>query len=281
MISLNQKTRAEQFCRLHSGTELLVLPNAWDAASARIYEQAGFQAIATTSSGVAAALGYADGEHISREMLVETVARITRVITCPLTVDIEAGYGKSIDEVLQTVQMFIAAGAVGINIEDSTKGPEPALKDITFQVDLIRAIRELASSMDIPLVINARTDVFLLKAGDSSEQFERSVQRANAYRIAGADCLFPILARDANTIRNLVKAIDGPVNILAGPWTPSIAELAQLGVARVSFGGGLMSAVLGYLRRVVQELRTSGTYTYAAEYSLSATEFATLFSQDS
>lgn len=111
MTSLSQKARAEQFHHFHNAPEILVLPNAWDAASARILEQVGFRALATTSSGVAAALGYEDGEQISREMLVETVARITHVITCPLTVDIESGYGKNIDQVLQTVKMLIEAGA--------------------------------------------------------------------------------------------------------------------------------------------------------------------------
>jgi 2-methylisocitrate lyase-like PEP mutase family enzyme len=277
MTSLSLKTRAEQFRRFHNAPEMLVLPNAWDAASARIYEQIGFQAVATTSSGVAAVLGYEDGEQISREMLVEAVARITRVIACPLTVDIESGYGKNIDEVLQTVKMLTAAGAVGINIEDSTKQDVPALVDVTFQTDLIRAVRELASAMDIPLVINARTDVFLLKVGDMVEQFEQAVQRANAYRQAGADCLYPIMVRDANIIRDLVKAIDGPVNILARPGAPTIPELAQLGVARVTFGGGLARAALGHLRRVAQELFTSGTYTSLAQDSLSGTEFDTMF----
>jgi 2-methylisocitrate lyase-like PEP mutase family enzyme len=277
MTSLSQKARAEQFRRLHNAPEILVLPNAWDAASARIYEQVGFRAVATTSSGVATALGYADGEQISREMLVEAVTRITRVIACPLTVDMESGYGTNIDEVLQTVKMLIAAGAVGINIEDSTKQAVPTLVDIAFQTDLIRAIRELASTMDIPLVINARTDAFLLRVGDTTEQFAQAVQRANAYRQAGADCLYPIIVRDANTIRGLVQAIDGPVNILARPGAPTIPELAQLGVARVTFGGGLTRAALGHLRRVAQELFTSGTYTSLAQDSLSGAEFDGLF----
>jgi 2-methylisocitrate lyase-like PEP mutase family enzyme len=277
MTSLSQKDRAEQFRRLHNGPEILVLPNAWDAASSRILEQVGFRAVATTSSGVAVALGYADGEQISREMLVETVARITRVITCPLTVDIESGFGTNIDEVLQTVKMLITAGAVGINIEDSTKQDVPTLVDIAFQTDLIKAIRELASAMDVPLVINARTDTFLLQVGDTAEQFEQAVQRANAYRQAGADCLYPIMARDTNIIRDLVKAIDGPVNILARPGAPTIPELAQLGVARVTFGGGLTRAALGHLRHVAQELFTSGTYTALAQDSLSGAEFDALF----
>jgi len=277
MAILNQKDKAVQFRQLHSGPNILVLPNAWDAASARIFEQAGFAAVATTSSGVAASLGYPDGQRISQDMLVENVAYMTRVVECPITVDIEAGFGGSMEEVLQTVRAIIAAGAVGINIEDSTKGQERALVDVSFQVELLKAIQETALSMDVPLVVNARTDVFLLPAGDPHNRFEQAVQRANAYRQAGADCLFPIGVSDASTIASLVQAINGPVNILAGSSTPSIPELAQLGVARVSFGSGPMRAVLARLRRIAHELREQGTFTSMTEEMLSGAELKALF----
>ncbi|TMD44665.1 MAG: isocitrate lyase/phosphoenolpyruvate mutase family protein [Chloroflexi bacterium] len=272
MIAPGQKERAVQLLRLHSEPPILVLANAWDAASARVFEQAGFRAIATTSSGVAAALGYPDGEYISRAMLVETVARIARVIAGPLTVDIEAGFGNSIEEKLQTVRAVIEAGAVGINIEDSTKGQEKKLVDTSFQVELLRGVRELASSMDMPLVINARTDVYLLPTGDAGSRFEQAVQRAHAYRQAGADCFFPIGLNDARVIADLVPAASMPVNILANSATPSIPELAQLGVARVSFGSGPMRAALGHLRRVARELLESGTYTSMTEGAISGAE---------
>lgn len=264
MTLSTQKARANQFRELHHGPSPLLLPNAWDAASACILAQAGFQALATTSSGVAASLGYPDGQRISREMLIEVVERMMRVITCPLSVDLEAGYGENIAEVLQTVRAIIAAGAVGINIEDSTNQHEKSLVDISFQVELLTAIREMASSMDMPLVINARTDVFLLPVG-ATGGFEEAVQRLNAYRRAGADCLFPIGVSDAGTIANLVQAIQGPINIIAGPRTPSLPELAQLGVARVSFASGLMRATLAHLRRVARELLGPGTYTTMSE----------------
>jgi len=199
------------------------------------------------------------------------------VVECPITVDIEAGFGSSIEEVLQTVRAIIAAGAVGINIEDSTKGQERALVDISEQVELLKAIQEMASSMDVPLVVNARTDVFLLAAGDPHSRFEQAAQRANAYRQAGADCLFPIGVSNAGTIASLVQAINGPVNILAGFSTPSIAELAQLGVARVSFGSGPMRAVLARLRRIAHELREQGTFTSMTEEMLSGAELKALF----
>src|SRR5689334_13568292 len=192
VISSMPKTKAIQFRNMHSGSPILILPNAWDAASARIIEQAGFPAIATTSSGVAASLGYPDGQYISRDMLIEVVQHITRVVACPVTADIEAGFGDTLEEVLQTIEAIIEAGAVGINIEDSTKGQERRLVEISYQVELLKAIQELASSLNMPLVINARTDVFLLPSDDSAGRLEQAVQRGNAYLQAGADCFFPI-----------------------------------------------------------------------------------------
>ena len=277
MSSKIQKERAAQFRRFHHGAPLLVLPNVWDAASARIVEQAGFRAIATTSSGVAAALGYSDGQHISRDMLIEAIARITRVVECPVTADIEAGYGNSIEEVLQTVKAVITTGVVGINIEDSLKQQEKALADVSYQVELIKALRELATSMDMPLVLNARVDVFLLAIGEPESRFEHALQRANAYLQAGADCIYPIGILDRNMIANLVKDIDGPINILGGPPAPTLPELAQLGVARVSLAGGLMRSVLGQLRTIAQELREHGTYASMNTEALSSSEFRSLF----
>lgn len=277
MTSTIQKNRAIQFRQLHSGPSILVLGNAWDVASARIFEQAGFPAIATTSSGVAASLGYPDGQHISRDMLIEVVRHITRVVAHPVTVDIEAGFGKTIQEVLQTIELIIEAGAVGINIEDTTKVEERGLVEISYQVELLKAIQELSSSLDMPLVINARTDVFLLPSDDPATRLEQAVQRGNAYLQAGADCIFPIGASDAQTIGDLIRSINGPINILAGPTTPSIPELAQLGVARVSFGAGQMRAVLGRLQRIAHELLEQGTYTGMAEEMISGAEFRSLF----
>jgi 2-methylisocitrate lyase-like PEP mutase family enzyme len=279
MNSNLQKEKATQFQGFHQGPPLLVLPNVWDAASARIIEQAGFRAIATTSSGVAAALGYSDGQHMSREMMIDAVARITQVVECPVTVDIEAGYGRSIQEVLQTIKAVIMTGAVGINIEDSLKQQEKALVDIAYQVELIKALRELATSMDVPFVINARVDVFLLAIGEPESRFEHTVQRANAYLQAGADCIYPIGILDRSLIADLVKAINGPINILGGPPVPPLPELAQLGVARVSLAGNLMRSVLGHLRAVAQELHESGTYTRMSAEALSGAEFRSLFTK--
>lgn len=256
---------------------MLVLPNVWDAASARIVEQAGARGIATTSSGVAAALGYRDGQRIGRDLLIDSLARITRVVECPVTADIEAGYGDSIDEVLQTVSAVIATGAVGCNIEDSREGQDDALADISSQAELIAALRALAASLNVPFVINARVDVYLLEIGAPESRFEETVRRANAYLRAGADCVYPIGRLERDVIGNLVKAIEGPVNILGGPRQPPLAELAELGVARVSLGGGLMSAALGYVRAVARDVLECGDYSRMAAESLSGTEFSELF----
>jgi 2-methylisocitrate lyase-like PEP mutase family enzyme len=272
-----QQEKAEQFRQLHHQASPLILPNAWDAASARIFEQAGCKAIATTSSGVAAALGYRDGQQISREMLIEALARITRVVECPVTADIEAGYGASITEVLQTVRAVIATGAVGINIEDSLKQEEKALADISYQVELITALRELASELYIPFVINARVDVFLLAIGEPEGRFEHAVLRANAYLQAGADCAYPIGMLTSEVITNLVGAINGPLNILGGPPAPTLPDLARLGVARVSLAGGLMRSALGHLRTIARELLEHGTYARMEAEALSGAEFRTLF----
>jgi 2-methylisocitrate lyase-like PEP mutase family enzyme len=277
MNAQTQKEKATQFREFHQGPPLLVLPNVWDAASARIIEQAGFRAVATTSSGVAAALGYSDGQYMSREMMIDAIARITRVVECPVTADIEAGYGNSIEEVLQTVKAMILTGAVGINIEDSLKQKGKALVDIAYQVELINALRELATSMDVPFVINARVDVFLLAIGQPETRFEHTVRRAHAYLQAGADCIYPIGIFDRTMIADLVNAINGPVNILGGTPAPPLLELAQLGAARVSLAGGVMRSVLGHLRAIAQELYESGTYTKMDAEVLSGSEFRSLF----
>jgi len=277
MTDSTQKEKAMQFRRLHAGPDMLVLPNAWDAASARILEQAGFQAIATTSSGVAASLGYPDGQHISRDMLLKVVEGIARVVGCPVSVDLEAGYGATVQEVMETIEAIIRVGAVGVNIEDTTKQGQRSLVDIAYQVGLLQAIQEVAASTDVPLVVNARTDVYLLPANDENSRFEQAVERANAYRQAGADCVFPIGVSDAPTIAQLVKAIAGPVNIVAGPPAPTLPELARLGVARVTFASSLMRATLGHLHHIARELLANGTYTSMGETMLSSNEFRSLF----
>ncbi len=277
MTTNTQQVKAEHLRRLHDRSRLLVLPNAWDAASARVLELAGFAALATTSSGVAASLGYGDGQQMSRELMLEALGRITRAVECPVTADIEAGYGGSIAEVVQTVRAVIATGAVGFNIEDSLKDGAPALVDTAYQVELIQALRALADELAVPCVINARVDVFLLGIGEPESRLEHAISRANAYLQAGADCVYPIGILPREVIGELVRAINGPVNIMGGPPAPSLPELAQLGVARVSLAGGLLRASLGHLRTIAQELLTQGTYTSIEAEALSSADLRALF----
>jgi 2-methylisocitrate lyase-like PEP mutase family enzyme len=280
MSANGQKVKAEQFRRLHHGPAMLVLPNAWDAASARIFELAGFPAIATTSSGVAAALGYSDGQQIGRDLLVEATARITRVVACPVSADVEAGYGESIAEIAHTVQRVIEAGVVGINIEDSLPRAGKALADISYQVELIQALKELGQSLDVPLVINARTDIFLRASASPESRVERAAERAEAYLRAGADCVYPIGSLPRHVIAELVQAIPGPINILMGSSSPALAELVSLGVARVTFGGGLMRAALGRLQALASELLDQSLPISLGKDALSDHDFESLFTKD-
>jgi 2-methylisocitrate lyase-like PEP mutase family enzyme len=255
-----QTKKASAFRALHSGKEILLLPNVWDVASARIIEEAGFGAIATTSAGIAFSLGYPDGQKISREEMLAAVARIARSVRVPMTADVEAGYGNTPEHAARTAQAVIEAGAVGLNLEDAASDSGMSLIELPLQLEKIRAVREVAASLKVPLVLNARTDVYLLQVGDLAKRYDEAVSRLRAFRNAGADCVFLPGARDTPTIGRLVSDLQCPVNILAGPGSPSVPELQTLGVARVSLGSGPMRATLGLLRRLAAELRKAGTY---------------------
>lgn len=280
-IATQQETAA-LLRQWHQQPPILVLPNAWDAASARIFEQAGFRAIATTSSGVAVSRGYPDGQRMARDLMIEAVRGIVAAVRCPVTADIEAGYGDTIDAKLDTIRQIVAAGAVGINIEDSlatNSSGAPALVDVPAQAALIWAIRDAATNeWGVPLVINARVDVYLHGVGDGETRFSEAVRRVTAYREAGADCVYPIGLADATTIGELVRAAGGcPINILAGPQTPTIPALAELGVARITFGGELTRVAFGAVRRAAQEIAQQGTFTSIAQDALPAADFRRLF----
>ncbi len=260
---LNQRDKAEAFRKLHQGPGILVLPNAWDVATARLVEEAGFSAIATTSAGVAWALGYADGERISREEMLGVVRRIAAAVRVPVTADMEAGYGRAPEAAAETARGVIAAGAVGLNLEDGTN--EGPLVDLALQVERLQAVREVGATAGVPLVINARTDAFELTELAPARRFAEAVRRVNAYRAAGADCLFVVHVSDAETIGRLAREVDGPLNVLAGPPAPPIPELERLGVRRASLGPRVAQAALGAVRRAVIELRDRGSYTALAD----------------
>jgi len=257
--------KVETFRKQHDGSQILILPNAWDVASARLLEAAGFSAVATTSAGVNWALGYPDGEKIGRQTMLEAVRRIAGGVSVPVTADMVAGFGPTAEDAAETVRGVIAAGAVGLNLEDSTGDPHNPLVEISLHVEKIHAAREAAMTAGVPVVINARTDVFLAAVGAADTRLDHAVRRANAYREAGADCLFVPGVQDSVTIAQLARSITGPLNILARASTPPIPELARLGVARVSVGSGPMLAALGRLRRIAGELLGPGTFTAMTE----------------
>jgi 2-methylisocitrate lyase-like PEP mutase family enzyme len=245
-----QAEKAELFHALHGGPEILVLPNVWDCASARIVEEAGFPAIATTSAGVANALGYPDGEHIPAGEMLAAVARIAACVRVPVTADLERGY----QDIAETAAGLVDSGAIGLNLED-------AGGDIAQHAARIATVRRVGRELGVNLVINARSDLYLDRIGfDPASRFDRSCERARAYIDAGADCVFVPGVTDEDTIRRFVETLHFPHNVLIGAGTPPLARLQELGVARVSAGSGLARAAMGMTRRIAQELKASGTY---------------------
>ena len=219
---------------LHVPGTPLVLPNAWDAASARAVVAAGFPVVASTSGGVAAALGYEDHEGAPRDEMLAAAARIGRSVSIPVTVDAEAGYGLGPAELVAALR---EAGAAGCNLED-TNHASGALRDPGEHAEWLRSVREAASAADYGLVINARIDVFLAaeRGAPQAGLVPEAVRRARAYLEAGVDCVYPIALWEADGLRRFTSEIRGPVNIMRLPHAPSVAELAALGVARVSWG---------------------------------------------
>jgi 2-methylisocitrate lyase-like PEP mutase family enzyme len=249
-----QAEKAEKFRKLHHGPRMLLLPNAWDVASGRILEECGHPAIATTSAGIAYSLGYADGQHISRGEMLEVVGRIARAVRIPVSADLEAGYGTTVKEMAETVKAAIEAGVIGMNLEDVTGDDESSQVAVPLQVEKIRVIHETAASLGVPFVLNTRTDTYLMPIGPEPTRFERTVERLRAYRDAGADCVFAPGLYDRDTIAKLVKAVEAPLNILATPACPPLAELEKIGVARVSAGSGIMRAAMGAVQRIGKEM---------------------------
>jgi len=264
MVSSNQKEKAELFLKYHHDKEILVLLNSWDTGSSKLIEACGYKAVATTSMGIAASLGFPDCEVIQLSEMIEVMTGIVKGVQVPVSVDIEAGYGNNINEIIDSVKKIIATGIVGINIEDSIE-LSPVLIDETEFCERISAIRALSDSLGFHLVINARTDSFYVSSGSPQEKLSESIKRGNKYREAGADCIFVQPVWEKEMISTLVKEINAPINILANPTigagiTPSIRELQDLGVARVSLGSSLMKAALALIKKAADELKEKGTY---------------------
>jgi 2-methylisocitrate lyase-like PEP mutase family enzyme len=263
VTTLDQTAQARVLRALHTRPPL-VLPNAWDPASAAVIEAAGAKAVATTSAGVSWAAGVADGGGLRRAAALDALRRIVAVVSVPVTADIEAGYGATPEEVAATVTEVVATGVVGVNIEDSPGVAGAPLLDPGAQADRLAAARDAARAAGIDLCLNARTDVYLASVGEPSGRLAATLARAQRYAAAGADVLFVPGVVDPETIRALV---DGPlpVNVMAHPGAPTVAELAALGVARISVGSGIAQAAYGLAAAAARELLGDGTYGRLAE----------------
>ena len=260
--------KAEQLRALHNSPEVLILPNAWDCASARIFEELGFPAIGTTSAGVAFSRGYPDGQVIPPQEMLSAVSAIARAVKVPVTADLEGGYG----DIAETAAALIESGAVGLNLEDILGHGAESLASIDEQVSRIAAVRKAG-----PVVLNARTDLYLLEIGAAETRFDRACERLKAYRDAGADCLFIPGITSEELIARFVDALRFPINVLAVAGTPAVARLKALGVARVSVGSGIMRSALGHTRRVAEALQQTGTFEKMLEGSIPFAEVNALF----
>jgi 2-methylisocitrate lyase-like PEP mutase family enzyme len=259
---MNLHDKAVALRELHHLDKPVVFVNAWDGASARIIESAGFPAIATTSAGIAYVDGFPDGQAISRDVMLAHVNIIASVVNVPVTADLEGGYGPTIDDAIATVRGAIDSGAAGMNFEDSL--PDGSLLALDAQAERVAAIRRTGDERGIPFVINARTDVFH-GDGNEADQFAETVARAKAYLAAGADCIFVPFIDDPELIGRLAKAIPGPMNVLAGGSSPDVATLTALGVHRISLGSSPAAHLLAILRRAAIEVRDRGTYAFLSD----------------
>lgn len=248
----DQRSRAEQLRALHRGDEMLVLPNVWDAASAAVVAEAGFPAIATASAAVTAMLGYPDGEGAPWSEMFAAAERIVRAVDLPVTVDAEAGYGLAPRDL---VDRLLEIGAVGCNLED-TDHRGGGLVDADAQAERLAAVRAAAHDAGVPIVVNARTDVFLPPSGvPVPERVSEALRRGRRYLAAGADCVYPIGIGEPDNIATLVAELPGPVNANTGLANLDLAILRELGVARVSYGPRFYRQALADFATAVRELR--------------------------
>ena len=273
-------SRSAAFRSLHHGPGILVVPNAWDAVSARLFEAAGFACVGTTSAGIAWSCGYPDGQKIPRDEMIAAIARVTRATHLPVTADIEAGYGKSPEAVAETVRLVIGACAVGVNLEDATgdDGDSP-LFEISLQRERVSAAREAADSgvgRGEGAVVNARTDVFWLSVGAEETRLARCLERLDAFRAAGADCVFVPRVQAPEVIGDIVTHAGLPLNVLASATGPDVHALEKLGVARVSVGSGIAREAAAAVQRAGAELSRGGFSEFLA-HAIGYGEMESLF----
>ena len=279
LAAVNAKSR--KLRELVRAPEILVMPGAYDVLSALLFEQLGFRAIQGTSGGIAAVLGYPDGEVISRERTVEITGQIAAAVSVPVNADGERGYGDA-GEIGETVRMLVAVGSAGMNLEDGAavkKNQPRCLVDIAEQLEKIAAVMTAKRELGSEFFLNARVDAFLVMTDDPKRVLDEAVRRGNLYVEAGADCIFFLHIEEREAIARLVKEIKAPVSILAGIKAPSVRELEDIGVARVSYGSAFTRAAIGAVKRLAVEARGSGTIT-ALKDALSSQEMRALVSRE-
>jgi 2-methylisocitrate lyase-like PEP mutase family enzyme len=275
MEKSEQVKRAQALRALHRPPPILLLPNAWDLISARIFADTGYPAIATTSGGVAWALGYADGEKTPWAEVVDATARIAAAVSVPVTADIEAGYGKTPEEVARHVVEIAQAGVAGVNLEDGVGGGLRTIEDAAAR---IAAARRAVSEAGLDLVINARTDVYLHGSGDAAAKRDEAIRRARAYLAAGADCIYVFALTELAAISAITRALAAPVNIVGRAGTPPLAALESAGVARVSIAAGATLVAASMLQQLAKDLRAKGDFGML-EHRMTRAEAQQLFAQ--
>jgi 2-methylisocitrate lyase-like PEP mutase family enzyme len=253
---LMQIEKAKQFYDLHHSGKLLILPNIWDVLGAKLLEDLGYPAIATASAAVAYSNGYNDGENISFNEVLYILKHIANSVNVPVTADIESGYAANETELEKNIHQLIDTGIVGINIEDTDKQSKTLLP-VEMQCERIELIKRISHERNMPLFINARTDTFVHEKNFASQQqqLDETIKRGNAYRAAGADCFYPILAHNRQHIQTIVEAMNMPVNILMMPGIPELNLLQQMGVARVSLGPGFLKYAIKAMRDLAIKLQ--------------------------
>lgn len=257
MNRTEQAELARAFLARHHAPPVLLLPNVWDAMSARIFVAAGFHALATTSGGVAWALGYPDGECAPWPEVTAATARIVRTAQVAVSADIEAGYGATPAEVGAHVADIIQAGVVGINLEDGLHGSIRTISDATAR---LRSARQAADKEGVPIVLNARCDIYHMQQGDEETRFGATVERCKAYLAAGADCVYPFGLRDPRTIALLIEAVGAPVNVTGRPGMADSAALERAGVARITIASAPTLVVMSAIQKLAVELHATGSF---------------------
>ena len=269
--------KSQKLRQLVRAPEILVMPGAYDVLSALLFEQLGFRAIQGTSGGIAASLGYLDGEVMSREQFIGISGGFAAAVTVPFNADGERGYGDE-QGVRDTVRALVARGVAGMNLEDGAAKGRGGLVEESEQLRKIEAVMEIKRELASEFFLNARVDAFHVWPDEPKKALDEAIRRGNAYAEAGSDCIFYLFLHSAEIIGRLAKEVKAPISILAGPQSPSVRELQDLGVARVSYGSSFLKAAIGAVRHLALELQGNGTVT-ALKDGLQTPEIAALLAR--